>query len=280
MGWIRISDDFYDNDKFSEVGPLGVALYFAAMGFCNRKLSDGYFKKNKARLLLDFDGIGIFTARGELCGAGVDGEDAAKLVIGWMVAADLWHEKGHDCDSCHSRGDGGEPTSSEYLIHDYLKFQPSRAEVEAKAAATKERVARWRAEQNGNDVGNAVTNDVRTEPVTASVQHTPNPTPNPSSSSLVTSRGEGYVSNARAPRPHCSKHPENTDDEQCRPCMKRRIWDEAEEAAVLAAAQADELNAKRRQKDARENCARCEGTNTYIDDAGETRKCNPHQEAM
>lgn len=50
MGWIRVSDDFYDNDKFSEVGPLGVALHFAAMGFCNRNLTDGFFKRTR----LDF----------------------------------------------------------------------------------------------------------------------------------------------------------------------------------------------------------------------------------
>jgi hypothetical protein len=280
MGWIRFSDDFYDNDKLSEVGPLGIALHVAATGFCNRNLTDGYFKKSKARLLLDFDGIGITTASSEMFAAGVDGDDAVKLVVEWMLAADLWHEFGHDCDDCHARSDGGEPSSREFLIHDYLKYQPSRSEVERKAAATKERVAKWRSEHGGNDVGNSVTNDVRTRPVTPSVQHTPTPNPTPSNSSLVTSSGEGYVSNARGPRPPCSKHLENSEDEKCRACMKRRKWDEAEEADAVAAALADELDAKRRQKDARENCVRCEGTNTYIDEAGDTHKCNPHQEAM
>jgi hypothetical protein len=245
MGWIRVSDDFYDNDKFGEVGPLGVALHLAALGFCNRKLSDGYFKKNKARLLLDFDGISITTFQGEMCSGGVDGDDAAKLVIEWMVAADLWHPYGHDCDSCHDRADGGEPAANEYLIHDYLKFQPSRAEVEAKLEANRKRVEAWRQSHKGggNGVGNSVTNGEHTQALTQHVQAIPNPNPNPSSS-LVTSSGGVASVDARGPRPHCAKHPNENSEESCRPCKRRREWDEKHEALV----QADELDRKRTAK--------------------------------
>jgi hypothetical protein len=34
-----------DNDKLGSAGPLGVALYFDTMGFCNRNLIDGFFPK-------------------------------------------------------------------------------------------------------------------------------------------------------------------------------------------------------------------------------------------
>lgn len=275
MGWIRVSDDFYDNDKLSDVGPLGVALYFAAMGFCNRKLSDGYFKKSKARMLLDFDGIGITTATAEMCSFGVDGDEAAKTVIEWLVAADLWHEQGHDCDECHARDDGGEPTRNEYLIHDYLKFQPSRAEVEAKAEANRKRVESWResrkAGRSGNDVGNAVTSGVRTESVTEHVQPNPNPNPNPSSFPLVTSSGGVTSGNARAssPRPHCPRHEENAEGVRCRACKLRREWDEAREAADKA----DELAEKRRNREIALNCPLCQGTNVIEVGDDVVRKC-------
>jgi len=250
VGWIRVSDDFYDNDKLGLVGPLGVALYFAAMGFCNRKLSDGYFAKNKAKLLLDFDGIGVTTVQGELFGAGVDGEDAAKLVISWMVAADLWHESGHDCDECHSREDGGEPASNEYLIHDYLKFQPSKAEVEAKAEANRKRVEAWReGRKGGNDVGNGVGNALRTE----HVRDTPTPNPNPNNS-LVNFGGELTQVGEPPPR-FCSRHPEGT-DHPCGACKRAR---EKHEAA-LQALQADELARKRDAKARIESCTICGGT--------------------
>ena len=288
MGWVRVSDDFYDNDKLSEVGPLGMALHLASMGFCNRNLTDGYIRKSKARLLLDFDGIGITTATAELCAFGVDGPEAAALVIQWMVAAGLWHEKGHNCDECHAREDGGEPDAREYLIHDYLKFQPSRAEIEAKAEATRKRVEAWRESRKGsntvgNGVGNSVTNSVRTQVVTHDVHDTPTPTPTPtpSSCSLVTSSGGVTESNARTSEPppqFCSNHPTGT-DKPCRPCGRARQAYEAWEQQ----AQSDELESKRRQRqqrlDAIAACPECD-ENGFIDDGADgLRRCKNHKDA-
>lgn len=60
-------------------------------------------------------------------------------------------------------------------------------------------------------------------------------------------------------RPECPKHPDgNSEDENCRRCMKRRLWDE-QNAAALAA---DELAAKRREREAIQACPDCHGTNT------------------
>jgi len=274
MGWIRVSDDFYDNDKLVDVGPLGAAMHFAAMGFCNRNLTDGYFKKGKAKLFLDFDGISITTASGSHFAVDVEGEDAVKMVIEWMVEADLWHEKGHGCDECHSRDDGGEPGPREYLIHDYLKFQPSRSEVEAKAEANRKRVESFRAarkaEKEAAEAQNAVRNGVGNALRTANVHDTPSPTPSPSTSSYGDLGGGVTKVDARVsetPRPHCSKHKENYEG-PCRACKRRREWDEAHADALKA----NELEAKRREKEAakslRENCTRCGGNNTYEDDRG------------
>lgn len=291
MGWIKVTDDFYDNEKLCEVGPLGIALHFAAMGFCNRNLTDGFFKKGKARLLLDFDGIAITTATGECFTAGVDGDDAAKLVIGWMVAAGLWHEKGHDCDECHAREDGGEPGAREYLIHDYLEYQPARAEVEAKAEANRKRVEAFREARKlekaaANGSGNAGSNAERNALRTANVQHTPNPTPNPSTSLLVTSGGgvaEVDAREPRAPRPHCARHEENHDG-PCRKCQARRKWDEANVERV----QADELDRKRTAKAeagrVTRECPRCDDDGWLLGADGTptdpARKCTHRSEAQ
>ena len=278
MGWVRISDDFYDNDKITEVGPLGMALYVAAMGFCNRNLTDGYFKKSKARLLLDFDGIGITTVTGELFAAGVDGDDAAALVIGWMVAADLWHESGHACDECHARDDGGEPGPREYLIHDYLKFQLSKAEIEAKAEATRKRVEAWRAaRKNGNGVSNSVTNSVRTQDVTPDVRDTPTPTPTPtpSTSSVVTSRRGVTESNARESEPpsKCSKHINHTNPPNCGACADARRRHEAWQAAQ----QENQLAERRRIRAERNACPYCDENGMRETPTGVAR-CD-HQES-
>ena len=281
MGWVKVTDDFYDNDKFSLVGPLGVALHMAATAFCNRNLTDGYIKKNKARMLMDFDGISVTTVTGEMFAGGVDGEDAAKLVLEWMVAADLLHETGHDCDDCHGRDDGGEPGCRDYLVHDYLEFQPSRAEVEAKAEANRERVRKFKEARykGGNGVTNALANALTNAGVTEQLHDTPTPTPTPSSS-LIPKEGikeEGLsrseVSHQGAttePPLKCPTHRNHTDVPKCYKCQKAREANEAWHEAKKA----DELDARRRLKELRENCALCKGTNTIEVDDGSVRKCD------
>jgi hypothetical protein len=73
-------------------------------------------------------------------------------------------------------------------------------------------------------------------------------------------------------RPECSKHPENSDT-GCRPCMKRRQWDEAWEAGDLDRRRAARAAAKALGDD----CVICHGTN-WIPDTDPAVKCN-HQEA-
>jgi hypothetical protein len=81
----------------------------------------------------------------------------------------------------------------------------------------------------------------------------------------------GQVGVQNRARPQCPDH-ETDSDTNCRPCMRRRIWDE-ENATV---AQRTELDERRRIREIRENCIRCHGTNTYEDEQGQIRKCNPH----
>lgn len=67
-------------------------------------------------------------------------------------------------------------------------------------------------------------------------------------------------------RPHCSKHPNGDTGENCRGCLRRRKWDEAN----AEKAKADELAVRRVEKQAIADCPRCDenglrqvGENTF-----------------
>lgn len=79
----------------------------------------------------------------------------------------------------------------------------------------------------------------------------------------------GYVGERR---PECPTHEQNSDG-NCRPCMRRRQWDEQHEA--------DELDRRRTARAAAkalsDNCPTCHGTNLIDVGDNEVRKCD-HQE--
>ena len=137
MAWVRLDDGFTEHPKVLKAGPLGLAMQVAAIAYCNRNLTDGFVPRQAASRLLDFSGLGMRMWAGDMVGGG---EDATwELVVEDLESAGLW-----DCV------DGG------WLIHDYLEYQPSKADVLAERKKTKERVTRWR-ERNAatNAVGNA-----------------------------------------------------------------------------------------------------------------------------
>jgi hypothetical protein len=262
MGWIKVSDDFYDNDKMFAAGSIGRDLYWHGMAFCNRNLTDGLIPKGRALTLVDFTDAAVMIGMG-----GVDGQDCAPIAVERCLDAGLWHEQGHDCPSCI------QPGPRHYIVHDYLKYQPSKAEVQAKAEATRKRVDAWRQSQkSSNSVGNSVTNGVHTQAVTPDVHHTPTPTPTPSSSCRDLG-GEVALSNARESEPpsKCSKHLNHPDPPNCVPCKNARLANEAWHAAQVD----DELAQRRQRKERSDNCPVCHGTN-WIPDTDPAVKCD-HQ---
>lgn len=140
MGWVRVSDDFYDHQKFAALTVLGDAVWIRGLAYANRNLTDGFITERAARGLVDTHGLGIYIGAGGRDAEPQDGIDE-------LVIAGIWHEPGHDCPVCP------DPPARSYVIHDYLAYQPSRAQVEAKRQETAERVRRHRA-------GNAVTSPV------------------------------------------------------------------------------------------------------------------------
>lgn len=268
MGWVRMSDDFYDNDKMLAAGSIGRDLYWHGMAYCNRNLTDGLIPRGKARGLVDFTGAAWLTSNM----SGVDGDECAPYAIGNLIDADLWHEDGHDCPDCV------QPGRRHYVIHDYLKYQPSRAEVEESARQKRERTQKWREkkaaerEYASRDASCDASRDV---PVTHHVSALPTPTPTPSTSSIETSRGrvtKGDARDGQPPRPHCPKHDENHEG-PCRACGRRRKWDEAHAD--------DELNRKRAERqaliDTVRDCTECDEFGRTVNDDGDiTGFCDLH----
>lgn len=167
MGWVRVSDDFYDHEKFENVSGLGVGLWIAGLAHANRNLTDGFVSVRAVGGLVSTHGLGLFT--GNFSGKDADPEDGADE----LVSAGLWHASGHGCETCP------QPRKREFYIHDYLSYQPSKNEVEAKREDVRRRVEKHRnagGNTGGNTGGNAVTNGVSTR----------RPNPNPKENKLTT----------------------------------------------------------------------------------------------
>lgn len=141
MTWVRFDDQFADSPKMEQVGPVAGWLHVAAICYSARHLLDGVIPEAKARRLADIP-------------------SPAKHIRA-LVTAGAWHEPGHDCERCQPCPDG------HYLIHDYLEYQRSRADVEAERTAARERMAKRRRKTNGefaNGSGEHPPNDERSSP--------------------------------------------------------------------------------------------------------------------
>lgn len=168
MAWVRIDDGMTEHPKLVEAGPLALALHVAGLCYCNRQLTDGLIPRKVARRLMDFEDY-----------------DDVDSVIERLVAAEIWHLEGSD-----------------YRIHDYLEYQPSRADVEHKRDLNRQRQQRFRDRQAASSDDNAVTN----APVTplrtrdSRVSHSAsNAPPNPTQSQeedTLTGGGDAAVSHA------------------------------------------------------------------------------------
>ena len=92
------------------------------------------------------------------------------------------------------------------------------------------------------------------------------PDPNPS---LVTYGGELTQASANEPPP-CSQHGDENSHTPCGACRGRRLWLESrEESAKL-----HQIEERRRLKELRDNCSRCQGTNTVEIRDGLVVKCD------
>lgn len=125
MSWVRLDEDFTDHPKVVEAGPLAGWLHVKALSYCNRYLTDGRVPGPVARTLVSWEDVAPIrdVSRGDK----LSSESINVQLVARLVGAGMWIEV-----------DGG------YQIHDYLKFQPSRAKVQAERETERVRKEAWR----------------------------------------------------------------------------------------------------------------------------------------
>lgn len=112
MAHAQLDDLYADHPKVAALSDAAFRLHTAGILYCNRHLTDGLIAGDEVpRLVRKFRRTALAELTAPSCG--------------------LW------CDVL-----GGA-----YLIHDYLDWNPSRAEVEARRAAAAKRKRKWQERQ-------------------------------------------------------------------------------------------------------------------------------------
>ena len=121
MPWVKIDDHFDEHPKLARVGPLGWALWFAGLAYCNRNLTDGFIPWAIAGTLVSWDFLDDVGPTRIYVGSReeVFEENAvtSEFVIALLLGAGVWEE-----------ATGG------YRVHDYDQYQPTKAAIEAERA--------------------------------------------------------------------------------------------------------------------------------------------------
>ncbi len=159
MTWVKLDDQFFAHERVVGLSKDAKLLYLAGLTYCSAQLTDGRIGRGAVRVVAALADVVPDVALGELTDAGL-----------WSL------------------------TESGYIVHDYLDYNPTAAQVKAQRVANTQRQAEWRerkAARNGvtndvtNDVSSSVTNSVRNAvnngPVTA-----PRPGPSPSPEEATT----------------------------------------------------------------------------------------------
>lgn len=124
MTWLRVDDGFTEHPKIRGLSNDAFRLHITGLCYCARNLTDGLI----SRLALRSVGSNANLSR--------PGTTARTL-----VRAGLWH-----------------PEADGYRIHDYLAYNPAKADVDKERAAARERMQRRRsgeryAERSGERTG-------------------------------------------------------------------------------------------------------------------------------
>ncbi|MFD5873741.1 mucin-2 [Streptomyces sp. NPDC060322] len=114
MTWFKVDDTAHTNPKLLKAGNAALGLWVRAGAYAAQHLTEGVIPGVVAQL--------YGTA-----------PQCRKL-----VASGLWHAHGHSCDRCQ------QPPAGDYVMHDFLTYNPTRARVEDDRAAAAERQKRAR----------------------------------------------------------------------------------------------------------------------------------------
>lgn len=133
MSWARFDDQMLDHPKLLAIGPIGFALHAAAIIWCARNMTDGRLPLGKVSTLLDLRGVIVSpndpTGRwlGEEPDTRIWSAPDALDIAYVLVGARLWEHDGPD-----------------FKVHDFLHYNPSKADVLEKREQARDRQNRWR----------------------------------------------------------------------------------------------------------------------------------------
>lgn len=131
MAWVKLDDHFADHPKMAAAGPLAMLLHVKALCYCARYLTDGFVPDAIAMTLVSWELHGV----AELGEHGPDDPrclpryPSNRELIEALVEVGAW-----ELASEANREANREANGVGYVIHDYLEYQPSRAEVLAERA--------------------------------------------------------------------------------------------------------------------------------------------------
>ncbi|MFD9282763.1 hypothetical protein ACFWD7_36815 [Streptomyces mirabilis] len=121
MPWFVVDDNAHSHPKMIAAGNAALGLWLRCGAYAAQHLTDGIVPGVIAKMY------------------------GSKPQIAKLVAAGLWHERGHSCR--HPKC--AQPAPGDYFIHDYLApYNPSRAEVEGKRERAAEKKRRQRGVQD------------------------------------------------------------------------------------------------------------------------------------
>lgn len=154
MVWQKTDDQFGVSKKVVRIPRARrfqvIGLWTLAGNYACRVLSDGLLEAH------ELDELG-----------------ARKPDVAELVRVGLWHGHGHTCPKCVAVEDGA------IVIHDFLIYNPSRAEVEAAKEAERVRKAKYRADKKASPAGSPTGTDAGTPPGRDPESGIPVPDPSP-----------------------------------------------------------------------------------------------------
>lgn len=114
MAWFKVDDRAHSHPKILAAGTAAFGLWARCGSYAADHSTDGVIPRAVARMY------------------------GSAAMARALVDAGLWHAAGHACDRC------AQPPAGDYVIHDYLEYNPSKADVAAERAAARERMKRRR----------------------------------------------------------------------------------------------------------------------------------------
>ncbi|WP_159399520.1 hypothetical protein [Streptomyces alboflavus] len=114
MPWFKVDDSAHAHPKMRRAGKAAVGLWVMCGSYAAAYLTDGIIPAETAA-------------------------DGTETQIAKLVKVGLWHEQGHGCRKCP------QPRPGDYVMHDYLLYNPSRSKVLAEREREAEKKRQQRA---------------------------------------------------------------------------------------------------------------------------------------